>query len=68
MKDKVENACSSSMLFNASNMTIFFTNLKYFNKMLHNTLEVESIIHNQVKGFIRIGGSMVETTFALWCI
>jgi hypothetical protein len=55
------------MLLNTSTMTIF-TNLKYFNKMLHNILEVESIIHNQVKGFIRIGGSVVETTFALWCI
>jgi hypothetical protein len=48
-------------------MTIL-ASLKYFNKMLHNTLEVESIIHNQVKEFIRIGDSMVETTFALWCI
>jgi len=43
-------------------MTIF-ASLKYFNKMLHNTLEVESIIHNQVKYFIRVGGSMVETKF-----
>jgi hypothetical protein len=67
MKYRVENVCSSSMLFNTSTMTIF-ASLKYFNKMLHNTLEVESIIHNQVKEFIRIGGSMVETTFALWCI
>jgi hypothetical protein len=67
MKDRVENVCSSSMLFNISTMTIF-ASLKYFNKMLHNTLEVESIIHNQVKEFIRIGGSMVETKPALWCI
>jgi hypothetical protein len=67
MKYRVENVCSSSMLFNTSTMTIF-ASLKYFNKMLHNTLEVESIIHNQVKEFIRIGVSMVETKFALWCI
>jgi hypothetical protein len=67
MKDKVENVYSSSMLFNTSSITIF-TNLRYFNKVFHNILEVESIIHNQVKGFIRIGGSMVETIFALWCI
>jgi hypothetical protein len=42
---------------------IIFTSLKYFNKMFHNTLEVESIIDNLVKEFIRISGSMVETTF-----
>jgi hypothetical protein len=62
MKDRVENVRSSSMLPNTWTMTIF-ASLKYFNKMFHNTLKVENIIHNLVKEFIRIGGSMVETTF-----
>jgi hypothetical protein len=32
--------------------------------MLHNIFKVESIFQNQMKGFTRISGSLVKTTFA----
>jgi hypothetical protein len=63
MKYKVENVCSSSMLPNIWTVAIF-TSLKYFDKVLRNTLKVERVIHNRIKGFTRIDGSMVEQTFA----
>jgi hypothetical protein len=63
MKYKVENVRSSSMLPNTWTITIF-TSLKYFDKVICNTLEIEGVIHNQVKEFTRIGNSMVEQTFA----
>jgi len=32
--------------------------------MLHNIFKVEKKFHNQMKGFTRISGSMVKSTFA----
>jgi hypothetical protein len=61
MKYEVENVHSSSMLLNTWTVTIF-ASLKYSDKVLCNTLKVESVIHNRVNGFTRIGSSMVEQT------